>query len=228
MNSFSCPGAVGEASKVLCCLIQGDSCPKFSGWTAPLASLCKLWPLPVLRSALVPLGHTPSRYCIHLSNGARIHKAWVELCLSSLAWVGKGGTTSGNSVSQRYSQPLLKINSPACVPHGNPPYLQVALLCEWSALPTHLSAQAPLGHTASRCFSQTFGQTLSMGVVIMCQLLVCMGKPGSRAGKIPVWGSESIRSVPCYVHRSDCTTKLVLQISKATGWEYCMGTTDVN
>ena len=55
-----------------------------------------------------------------------------------------------------------------------------------------------------------------------------MGKPSSRTGKTPVWGSESIRSALCYVLRSDCTTNLVLQMSKATGWEYYMGITGMN
>lgn len=46
--------------------------------------------------------------------------------------------------------------------------------------------------------------------------------------KLLIWGSESGISAPCWVLRSECAHSLVLQMSKASGWDYYLGTAGMN
>lgn len=55
-----------------------------------------------------------------------------------------------------------------------------------------------------------------------------MGKLGSRAGRILIWGSESGQSALCQVPWSGCTPELVLQMSNTSCSDYYLVTADMN
>lgn len=51
---------------------------------------------------------------------------------------------------------------------------------------------------------------------------------GLRRAKLLIWGLESGRPALCQFPWSEFTPDLVLQMSKATSWDYCLGTTGMN
>lgn len=139
INSFSCPGTIGEVGlrsvKVSVALIQAYPYPKFPGQTGALTLLSKL------------LAHPPLfqfKHCwdaqlpgVLWSDGDRSHNRWVELWLSSLAWVGWRRVTPGNfqfckpalqwEGPESYPQPWLSINPPSYAWHRNCPSPELAL-----------------------------------------------------------------------------------------------------
>ena len=97
----------------------------------------------------------------------------------------------------------------------------------WSALPADLSAWAPLGSLFPGVVVSPSGQirledTLHSGWCCNSAPCLSMGKPG--LAKLFVWGFVSGISTPW----SECAFTLVLQMSKATLWDYYLGIASVN
>lgn len=100
-----------------------------------------------------------------------------------------------------------------------------------SAGPAYLLAWVRLGHTASRSCHQPSCQ---MGLEViagraMTQYLdlACANQTVLGPAKLLLWEHESGPSASHWVPRSVCPS-LILQMSNATGWDYYLGTADMN
>lgn len=74
--------------KLFVFLPQANPHPQFPNQAGPLALVCKCLALPSHLEAQVPLDD-----CFQELSSFRSDEATVGLCLSSLAWVGVGGST---------------------------------------------------------------------------------------------------------------------------------------
>ena len=100
---------------------------------------------------------------------------------------------------------------------------------ERSALLAHLLAWVPLGHTASRsCLHPFWPDGVEVDGTVIQLLVWAYVNWALGLAKLLIWGSKLGKSAPHWVPRSECTPDLVLQMSKATGWDYYLGTAGMN
>lgn len=150
---------------------------------------------------------------------------------------GWGGLLSGSQRlcpggrGQKLPSPWLWSNSPACAQPSTP---VSALLEGQSALPSYLSAAPPQAAQPAGAVTSTsdkMGQrTLSTaGGAVTPPLAWALGKPhSSRAGKPPHLRIQMRQICTPTSPLVTCAPDSVLQISKATGWDHCLGTADMS